>query len=164
MTRCDQTNDSELAEIEQQLHQMNPEAPIAKSVHEPQSINLADGQTMNLEKLKGKRVFAFCGIGNPDAFLRTLQGLGAELVGSRTFNDHYNYTNACLDGICEQARRLDADLILTSLKDWTKLKTLSPAGNDIPIGYLTVEIRLINGLDTLRSLIERTIAVRIADK
>ncbi|KKK96398.1 hypothetical protein LCGC14_2663180, partial [marine sediment metagenome] len=43
------------------------------------------------EELKGKSVFAFCGIGNPDSFFNTVRGLGAKVVGSRIYNDHYHY-------------------------------------------------------------------------
>ena len=36
--------------------------------------------------------FAFCGIGNPDAFFADLQRWGLHLVGRRAFRDHHRYS------------------------------------------------------------------------
>jgi len=37
-------------------------------------------------------VFAFCGLGNPDAFLRNLAQWGVELAGGKAFRDHHRYS------------------------------------------------------------------------
>lgn len=41
--------------------------------------------------LKGQRVTAFAGIGRPEKFFETLQGLGAQLAGTFPFPDHHPY-------------------------------------------------------------------------
>ncbi len=51
----------------------------------------ANGEEHPPAFLKGQRVFAFCGIAGPQRFLSTLRELGAEVVGSLVFPDHYKY-------------------------------------------------------------------------
>jgi tetraacyldisaccharide 4'-kinase len=120
----------------------------------------------NIEQLKGKKVYAFCGIGNPDAFLNTIRDLGIELAGSKAYDDHYHYTDACLTEISEQAKELGADLILTTQKDWTKVISkskflISESKSPLPFAYLAIEIKFIAGEDTLKTLIKDTLASKI---
>ena len=187
ITRCDQIDENNLRKLEEDLRAINPEMVIAKSIHAPSSIEHFNSvvipakagiqkgsETMdsrfrgndNVEHLKGKRIFAFCGIGNPDAFLNTIRALGAELVGSKIYDDHYHYTDSCLFEISEQAGETGANLILTTQKDWTKLilnfkSQISNSISSIPFACLTVEIQFLTGLDELKRLIESTIASRI---
>ncbi len=42
--------------------------------------------------LKGRRVLAFAGIGDPDKFFTTVEGAGIVVADRRSFDDHYRYT------------------------------------------------------------------------
>ncbi len=161
ITRCDQIAASELNKIENKLQAINPDMIIARSVHAIVSAKTTDGKNINIENINGKKIFAFCGIGNPNAFLNTIKALGAELAGSKIHNDHYQYTDACLADIYKQARHTKVDLILTTQKDWTKIKHLTLDMNGIPLAYLTIEIKFLEGEDKLRHLIEETLAGKI---
>jgi len=118
ITRSDQTNEAELARLEEKLREVNPGMIIAKSIHKPICAKSPDGKEAGIEQLRDKRIFAFCGIGNPGAFLETIKGLGARLVGSKIYDDHYRYTDSAIADIYKQAKSLEADLILTTQKDW----------------------------------------------
>jgi len=71
--------------------------------------------------LKGKKVFAFAGIGNPLSFVRTIEALHADLAGFLSFPDHHVFTGGDLEIIRKQAREQQADLILTTEKDGVRL-------------------------------------------
>ncbi len=123
----------------------------------------------NVEQLKGKKIFAFCGIGNPDAFLNTIKALGSELVGSKVYDDHHHYTDSCLADIYEQARHLEADIVLTTHKDWTKIisdlrSQTSDSESSPAFAYLAIELKFLTGEDKLRGLIENTLAGKIPQK
>jgi len=169
ITRCDQVTEAQLSELEQKLRAINPGMIIARSIHAPVYAKSMNDKEMSLEQLKGKKVFAFCGIGNPDAFLNTIKNLGAELSGSKIYDDHYHYTDACLSEISEQAEELGADLILTTQKDWTKVISnsefqISKSKSPLPFAYLVVEIKFLAGEDKLTALIKDTLAGKIAQK
>jgi len=150
-----------LSQLEKTLQIINPDVIIARSIHAPAYVKSADNQEISLEQLKNKKIFAFCGIGNPDAFLNTIKSLNCDLVGSKIYNDHHHYTNDCLTDIYEQAECLKADLILTTQKDWTKIKRLALLKKDILLAYIGIEIKFLAGEDKLRGLIEKTLAGKI---
>jgi tetraacyldisaccharide 4'-kinase len=182
ITRCEQADEVELNLLEEKLRVFNPALIIARSVHAPVCMKSQSGEEISIEKLKGKKIFAFCGIGNPDAFFNTVKALGAELVGSKIYNDHYHYTNKDIDDIYEEACGAracpKADLILTTEKDRTKIadsnstghrekkKELNPKDTQyqIPLAYLEVELKFTSGEDKLKRLIEDALAGKIPKK
>jgi tetraacyldisaccharide 4'-kinase len=169
ITRCDQITKAELSQIEKTLQIINPDVIIARSIHAPAYVKSMDNKEISLEHLKDKKIFAFCGIGNPDAFLNTIKQLGANLVGSKVYNDHHHYTDNCLADIYEQAEHLKVDLILTTQKDWTKIisdfkSQISDFESSLPLAYIGIEIKFLAGEDKLRGLIEKTLAGKMPKK
>jgi len=164
ITRCDQITESELSRIEKKLESINPGMIIARSIHAPAYVRSTDNKEISFEHIKNKKIFAFCGIGNPDAFFNTIKQLGVDLLGSKVYNDHHHYTDSCLAGIYEQATYLKADLILTTQKDCTKITRLAPVQKDIPLAYIGIEIKFLAGEDKLRGLIEKTLEGKIPEK
>ena len=164
ITRCDQITDAQLTQLEEKLQQINPNLVIARSFHAPVCVKSLADKEISIEELKNKKIFAFCGIGNPDAFLNTAKGLGAEPVGSKVYNDHHHYTNNDISDIYEEARYLNADLVLTTQKDWTKINLPGLAEKDIPFAYLAIELKFPAGEDKLKQLIENALAGKIPGK
>jgi tetraacyldisaccharide 4'-kinase len=169
ITRCDQVTETQLNELEQTLRSINPDMVIAKSIHSPAYAKSKDDKKISIEQLKGKKVFAFCGIGNPDAFFNTIKEIGADLAGSKAYNDHHHYTEACLTEISEKAEELEADLVLTTQKDWTKVVSntksqVSDSKSYPTFVYLAIELKFLAGKDKLTNLIKDTLASTIPQK
>jgi tetraacyldisaccharide 4'-kinase len=72
------------------------------------------------EKLKGRSVLAFAGIGRPEKFFVTLTELGARVVVARGFADHHPYARSELDGMFAEAER-NGLAIVTTEKDLVRL-------------------------------------------
>ena len=66
--------------------------------------------------------FAFCGIGNPQAFLDDLKRWHVPVVASRAFRDHHKYSQADLDAIESAATALGAKALITTEKDEQNLR------------------------------------------
>ena len=170
VTRCDQTAESELTQLEEKLQQVNPDMIIARSIHAPVCAKSIGHKEIALEELKAKKIFAFCGIANPDAFLNTIKNIGANLVGSKIYNDHYHYTDSDIVRVLEEAGHLKADLILSTQKGWFSspvfagASSVIPAQAGIPFAYLAIELRFISGEDKITRLIEDTLAGKITKK
>ena len=62
-------------------------------------------------------VFAFAGIGNPDAFFADLEGWGVRVVGRKSFRDHHRYTKQELQKLTADAQLLGAKALVTTEKD-----------------------------------------------
>jgi len=162
ITRCDQIAENELSKLEQKLRLINPDMLIARSIHAPAYLKSIDNKEISLEELKDKKIFGFCGIGNPGSFLATIKTTGAELVGSKIFNDHHHYTEACITDIFEQAERLKADLILTTQKDQNKITRPASPNKEIQLAYIGIEIQFLSGQEKLWGLIEKTLAGKMS--
>ncbi len=96
----------------------------------------------SIQDLGGRRFFAFCGIGNPDALDRQLRQSGPAYVGRHWFPDHHAYDADDLAGLAKQAGDLAADLLVTTEKDWVKVAPFADAlAGKLEIWRLDVELR-----------------------
>jgi tetraacyldisaccharide 4'-kinase len=163
LTRCDQASGEALQNLEAAVRQVNPRLVIVRSVHAPAHVKTTVGTEIDLRDVAGRRIFAFCGIGNPSSFFRTITNLGGVLAGSHTFDDHHRYTADDLRQVREWASRQQAELLLTTQKDWTKIARLAGPWDPPALAYLTVELRLTAGAPELTALIDRVLASRIAN-
>ena len=75
----------------------------------------------NIKELKGKRVLAVCGIGNPEAFVASLTRCSVASVELLAFPDHHVYTETNKQQIETAFQETAADLIVTTQKDEQKL-------------------------------------------
>ncbi len=157
LTRCDQVSQNALKRIEDDVRRINPDLVVARSSHVPTGIRTAAGTGIAVEQLRGQRVFAFCGIGNPQSFFHTIERAGGVLVGSTVYDDHYRYIVGDLERICGEATGQKASLVLTTQKDWTKISRWAVPHEDPPLACLTVELQITTGTDRLTALIDRVL-------
>jgi tetraacyldisaccharide 4'-kinase len=162
ITRCDQVSEENLAQIEGQVRRLSPDAIIARSIHAPVSAVTCAGAEIGLDQLRGKRVYAFCGLGNPEAFFDTVRRIGCVPAGYRSFDDHHAYTREGLSEIRRQAKEHSVNYILTTQKDWTKIARLLPPENDPPMAYLAIEVEFLSGSEQLTALIDRVLDGKMA--
>ena len=78
----------------------------------------ADDATVS--SLRGRRVLAFAGIGDPDRFFRTLRGYGVEVVRERTFADHHSFAQSEIEPLVLEAKR-NGWTVVTTEKDLARL-------------------------------------------
>lgn len=75
------------------------------------------GSSVPPEALRGKRAFAFCGIGNPNSFFSDLERWGILVADMRAFPDHHVYGFRELDDLVRKARAARADALVMTEKD-----------------------------------------------
>lgn len=86
-------------------------------------------------RLAGRKVVAFAGIGRPGKFFATLRALGARVMASHPFADHYPYAPADIQPILDEAFQLGA-LPVTTAKDAVRL----PPDQRQQVDVLTVSV------------------------
>ena len=96
-----------------------------------------------VESLLGRRLFAFAGIGAPDGFQRTLHETGVVPSGFARFADHHWYSREELRALDAQAAASGADGLVTTEKDWVRLRRLPPVKR--PVYVIAVRLALLSG-------------------
>jgi tetraacyldisaccharide 4'-kinase len=77
-----------------------------------------------LENLpRDKSFFAFCGLGDPEKFFRSLRACDLTISGTESFSDHYFYNDLDAERLMLKAKRNNAYLITTE-KDAVRLPSL----------------------------------------
>jgi tetraacyldisaccharide 4'-kinase len=92
-------------------------APIFYAHTELDSVRSRLGSQLLLAELRGKALFAFCGIGNPGAFYSDLREWGFQIVGHKSFRDHHRFTSAEMAEIEKEAREAGATELICTEKD-----------------------------------------------
>ena len=122
ITRANLIGAVALESIKEELASFAPESSIVTSVNEITGYRDVASDTP-IDNLKGK-VFAFCGIGNPENFFRQLESQNVELVGKHSFRDHKRYSKSDARSICTLAEEHGAETLVTTAKDAVKLRHL----------------------------------------
>jgi tetraacyldisaccharide 4'-kinase len=148
LTRCDQATEPALAELRKEVGRLAPGATLAETSHQPRELWNTEQAVAPLTELPGQQMAAFCGIGNPGAFRRTLSGLGVEANEFRTYPDHYGYTLADVQELRAWASRQAKDcLIITTQKDLVKLRLTQLGGR--PLWALRIGLAFRAGQEAL---------------
>ncbi|HBI47921.1 MAG TPA: tetraacyldisaccharide 4'-kinase [Smithella sp.] len=98
--------------------------PVFKSIHKPKDIISADfSKQKQVSMLARKKVYAFCGIANPDSFKKTLSSAGAQILSFDIFPDHHRYDKSELEKIKIGFIDCRADYLMTTEKDAVRLQS-----------------------------------------
>jgi tetraacyldisaccharide 4'-kinase len=81
----------------------------------------------SVASLRGKRVLAFAGIGDPVRFFDTLRTSGIEVSRGRAFADHHSFSRRESESLIAESGR-DALTLVTTEKDLARLRT----GGELP--------------------------------
>ncbi len=123
VTRCDQVSANALARVEAELRRIADDVPIIRCLHRVASIEPLGGGD-SIPDIAGRRVILFASIGRPAAFATTVASLGAAIVATHWWPDHYHYRSRDVRELVARHRRLPHDLLLTTEKDAVKLTDL----------------------------------------
>ena len=130
---------------------------IACCRHEPIGIFDMTDQRAAPGEARGKTLFAFCGIGHPGAFVKTLEKMGAKIVGRRFYRDHVAYGEGVLAGLAEAYRRSGAEWLMTTEKDWVKLKSPDVRRRLPELRWLKIDLVVGEGREALCGAINQAL-------
>ena len=143
LSRADLVNDGTRQTIRERVAKLAPQAIFAEARHEPRELINARGERASLEILRGKQIGAFCGIGNPEGFRRTLAECDCRIAIWREFADHYAYTDRDCHHLVAEFATQPIPLAICTMKDLVKIP---PAKwNGIPLWAMSIGWRFISG-------------------
>jgi tetraacyldisaccharide 4'-kinase len=147
LSRADLVDKASRQAIRAQAERKAGQLHWALARHAPIDLIDAQAQSYPLSAAQGCKAAAFCGIGNPEGFRRTLEGLGLELVGFRSFPDHHPYSAKDVADLAAWLNTLGADLALTTQKDSVKLRASSLG--PVPLRAIRIGLDVMEGSETL---------------
>lgn len=155
LTRADGVATGRRAEIRRAVERARRGRPPViwmEAEHRPVALRSTGTAVEPVTAVRGKRAAAFCGIGNPAAFRRTLVDIGLDLVGFRSFADHHPYEDSDLDALAAWARDHRAELVVTTLKDLVRIRR--DRLDDLPLVALEVALEPLGDAAPLAAAIE----------
>jgi tetraacyldisaccharide 4'-kinase len=156
LSRADLLGPTGREPIRQMVRKTAPDVPFVLARHAPLDLVDGDGHASPLELLRDKDVAAFCGIGNPEGFRRTILPLCGRVLDLKIFPDHHAYKAGDVASLAAWAKSTGANFTLTTQKDFVKLRTsmLGP----VPLRALRIGLEIMDGLGALEGLLEALVA------
>ena len=158
ITRYDQVSTETILQIRNKIKKINSKLVICNATHEQTYAKMFKGKKYTIPELREKKIYAFCGIGNPQAFFNKLSSNGLNIVGEKIFNDHHNFNPEDMQKIVKKAKNAEADIILSTQKDWIKAAMLALKFEDIEYGFIDIELKITDGCHELHNLISKTVS------
>jgi tetraacyldisaccharide 4'-kinase len=156
-TRVDLSNEEERRRIRSAVGGYAPRAVFVGTAHRPRSLLAWPDQYEELDTLAEQPIAAFCGIGNPDGFRRTLEQRSYHVVGFRCFPDHHPYGREDIEQLIRWIKHLGVTTAVCTHKDLVKIQV--DRLGDCPLRAVVGGIDLLSGIPELearlRSLITR---------
>ena len=161
LSRADLSTPEQRKAVRERVTELSPQAVWVEIVHKPLELVMveegtqkAGGTPAPLETLRGKRVLAFCGLGNPAGFRHTLEDCGYEVAEFREFPDHHIYGPGDLNALAAAARQAKAEALVCTQKDLVKIGARRLG--DRPLWAIRVGIDFLAGREEFeRALLTR---------
>ncbi len=162
LSRADLVTAADRAAIRTEAEQRAGPLRWVEARHAPLDLIDSEGNASHVDQITDRSVAAFCGIGNPEGFRRTLLPLCRELLELRVFPDHHDYSAEDVGSLERWAAELGANLVLTTQKDLVKLRAglLGPA----PLRALRIGLEVTAGRDIMDDVLARLLPERIGDE
>jgi tetraacyldisaccharide 4'-kinase len=155
LSRADLASADQREEIHRRAAELAPQAAWSEAAHAPSALVNSAGGTRPLEAIRGRRVAAFCGIGNPAGFRHTLAATGCDVTAWHEFPDHHAYTLADMEFLSKRISRNSVGVAVCTHKDLVKVAR--PEINGVPLWAITVEIRFLSGQEALEKVLDEAV-------
>ena len=130
--------------IERAVRRWNRHAPVFRATFQLQAwVENRTGREFEIAARPFNRPGAFCGLGNPQSFRRTLDALGIIPAGWVAFGDHHRYRPKELLRLSQQMRSLAADALVTTQKDSVNLcEACDDLVGPLPLYWLKIRMEI----------------------
>lgn len=123
---------------------------------------LRDPALLQSEQIGNGPFFAFCGIGNPEAFLRDLQTWVVPVAGKIFFADHHKYNATDMETLEKAAQAAGAKAFVTTEKDLQNLSGVKLRGTPVYVAVINLDVRpeaeFLAAMDNILQMQSRALA------
>jgi tetraacyldisaccharide 4'-kinase len=144
ITHAESAAPADVTALERAIERVRGRVPEAIARHDWAGVSVSEAgaeHAHSVEWLTGKRALAVCAIGNPAPFLQQVRrATGVQSGGEIALGDHDPYLPATVRRIIEEARSLGAQVIVTTEKDWSKLRHVPAESWPCPIARVRLDM------------------------
>ena len=150
LSRADLVDAERRELIRDRISRINGQAAWLELAHRPTKLRGRGGDA-ELEDMGQQAVLAFCGIGNPAGFRRTVELCGATVESFREFPDHHQYTRGDVLSLASWVKEHAPPMVICTHKDLVKIDV--DRLGDVPLRALAIELRVVRGQERLDQLL-----------
>ena len=147
-------------QVEWSLRREGSHAAVLSGAYRAEALREGDKRPQSPGMLSGRRVLALAGLAAPAGFVATLTSLGATVVELLAFPDHHSYRATDLERVRLSAQRSDAEWVVTTEKDWVRLREAPALG--WPLRVLSVRLDMGADQPALVETLGRTLRSKTA--
>lgn len=168
VTHAECSHADDVATLHVQIHERQPKVLIAVARHAWRCL-LESTPAVEIEHevsvLAGKKVAAVAAIGNPLAFFdHVREQTGHDLCFTMALRDHDPYADATIEGLIESLRGVRPDALVTTEKDWSKLRRVPADRWPCPVLRPALELEFTSGGQELVAMIQRVMQKHAQDE
>jgi len=149
VTKSDRITDKEKAGIVLKLEKTAPGKPVVFTKYQPDLFTDAAGGVYRKDHVRGKKICLVSGIADPDYLAFQLEGLGAAIEARFDHTDHHRYTQKDIARIYGSLSASGAELVITTHKDYVKIRELDISPIVEKIFILSVAVDVTGGREDL---------------
>ena len=146
-------------EVKAKVKQLAPKAQFLEAQREPLYFYWARSkERVDLERLRGKRITTFSGVGTPRSFQLLLSNLGVKTIRNFEFCDHHPFSEREIREVIEVKESSQSDYIVTTEKDLLrKEKLICEVMNPL---VLKISLRIMIGDHLLKDRLRRLLGIQ----
>ncbi len=110
-------------------------------------VDVKTGQLYSLQEFEGQKSLVVCGIARPFSFLKVLEDNKIDIKNRILFKDHKEYNEKEVQDIRKAFYDTNSQSVITTEKDYVKLREFANELDDIDIYYLKIELQIENKED-----------------
>ena len=149
ITKTDKAGSEKKEDIIQALKMVVSEKPIVFTRHKTSFVTDVTGSVYSTEMIEGKKICLLSGIVDPDYFAFLAEKNGAVIGMRRDYPDHYRYRQSDINLIAVECTRESIEFVVTTAKDYVKIKDLDISCIEEKIFIMNVVIDIVEGKEKL---------------
>ena len=158
LTKVDRINRGEKEKIVRKINNLAPGVTVVTATHESVLLTDVTGAAYPENDIRGKKVYLVSGIADPGYFACTVKKTEAVIAGELIFTDHHRYTQTDIDRIFAKCFSTSVEVILTTEKDYVKLKELDLSRIEEKLFILHIRVDIKEGRDRFVAGLDRIIS------
>ncbi len=142
ITKSDLADKSRINHIRGIIKRAAEDIDVFEARHEPEFFYAASGEKKPLNYVNKKKICAIAALADNNSFSAALRGLGALISIEHFYTDHYRYNDNDIADITESVSNHNVEAVVTTEKDWVKLKKLIQGDSLNGVELLVLKIGL----------------------